>query len=60
MPAKKMNASQRNSLDAVYRMAKMHRMTKFVRWNFTAMLVFAYENLPDFHGAKTTSASSIY
>lgn len=61
--------SQRNPLDAVYRMHKMYRLTKFV----VGKIAFSYgiadsnrlqastigQNLPDFHGAKTISATSI-
>lgn len=54
---------QRNPLDAVYRMHKMYRLTKFVVqrpgfWPRNAPQQSARgsgigENLPDFHGAKT-------
>jgi len=66
-PAKK-DFGQRNLLDAVYRMHKMYRPTKFV---FKEMAAFFQkvlpllhgdltENLPDFHGAKTYRGTSIY
>jgi hypothetical protein len=53
----KVRLSQRNLLDAVYRMAKMSRRTKFI----TAAKMGAFaENLPDFHGAKTYLTASIH
>jgi hypothetical protein len=51
----KVRLSQRNLLDAVYRMAKMSRRTKFVEAEGRALA----ENLPDFHGAKTNFTASI-
>ena len=59
-PAKNGILGQRNPLDAVYRMAKMSRGTKFVQPGICQPMANLTENLPDFHGAKTTRPSSIY
>ncbi len=56
----KVQISQRNPLDAVYRMAKMYRGTKNVRARTCTAECRCDENLTDIHGAKTMRLSSMY
>jgi hypothetical protein len=58
-PAKKVQFNQRNPLDAVYWMLKMSKAAKFVPSSLVGRTLH-YENLPDFHGAKTNRPASIY
>jgi hypothetical protein len=56
----KVQFNQRNLLDAVYWTPKMSQFTKFVPAGTGLAGSQNYENLPDFHGAKTNAAASIY